>query len=97
MGARPRGLRPGLGLLLALGLLPPGVLAWLGRAELTRWARTGLCPAGPMDRPEAPCDLFELVGIVIFGGWAAFLVVPMLLGWWGLLGAGAVLLRRRSP
>ena len=91
-----KGPRAGLRLLLpGLAVLPLGLLAWLGRAELARWATTGLCPAGPMDRPEAPCGLFEIVGIVFFGGWAAFLVLPVLLGWWALLGLGAVLARRR--
>ena len=71
-------------------------LALLNAAESAQWLGAGTCPAGPMDRPAAPCGLVDFVMIVVLGGWAAFVVVPLLCLWW--LAATAVFLvivRRR--
>jgi hypothetical protein len=68
---------------LYLGALaiPIVALVWLNASEFARWFATGICPGGPMDRAAAPCNAFEFASIVLLGGWAAFIVVPALLGW----------------
>jgi hypothetical protein len=81
--------------LLALAF-PLAVLAWVNAAEIGRWLDTGMCPGGPMDRAAAPCGLWGFVGVVMLGGRAAFVVVPVL-GLW-VVGATALyaLTRRRA-
>jgi hypothetical protein len=64
-----------------LAVAPFVALAVLGHHELSTWAQTGMCPAGPMDRPAAPCSFADLAVIVFLGGWVAFLVVPVLAVW----------------
>lgn len=81
----------------AAALAPFGVIALLSRADLARWATTGVCPGGPMDHPAAPCGPFEIVFRVFLGGWAAWLFVPVLAAWCGACALGYRLVRRRSP
>jgi len=68
-------------LYLAALAIPLVALVWLNAAEIARWWATGICPGGPMDRVAAPCSALQFVGIVLLGGWVAFLVVPALVGW----------------
>ena len=76
-------------------LLPWTCLAALSRREIATWLTTGMCPGGPMDRPAAPCGPLSFFAIVFLGGWAAFLVVPLLLVWWaGCTGALFATLKR---
>lgn len=78
-----------LGVSYALALLVPLVgIGALSSHEIDVWLSTGMCPAGPMDRPAAPCGLVDLFTIVFLGGWAAFIVVPVLAAW--ALGCTAV-------
>ena len=35
-----------------------------------------------MDRLAGPCGVGELFVSVFLGGWVAFLVVPVFVGWW---------------
>ncbi len=84
-----------------LGLCFPWacIAAWSSR-EIGTWLETGTCPAGPMDRPAAPCGPGDFFVIVFLGGWAAFVVVPFLFAWstgcTGALAAAVVWLRRGS-
>lgn len=85
-------------LYVAILLLPLAGIGVLSHHDLGRWLSTGLCPAGPMDRPSRACGLPELFFIVFLGGWASFLVVPLLLFW----GSGVTFVfwlatRRRAP
>jgi len=84
------------GLFGAAAVAPFGVIAALSRADLARWATTGVCPGGPMDHPAAPCGLFELVFRVFLGGWAAWLFIPVLSAWCGACALGYGLVRRRG-
>ncbi len=61
--------------------LPLLCLGALGSGELLTWLKTGMCPAGPMDRPARLCSPAELFFIVFLGGWASFLVLPVLVLW----------------
>lgn len=71
-----------LGVSYALALLVPFVgIGWLSSDAIDLWLSTGMCPAGPMDRPAAPCGLVDFFLIVFLGGWAAFIVVPVLVVW----------------
>lgn len=54
----------------------------LNSSVVGQWLSTGICPGGPMDRPARPCGLFELSYLVFFGGWAAFVVIPLFVLWW---------------
>jgi len=84
-------------------VLPLVVVAVFSQHEIATWLSTGMCPAGPMDRPSRPCGPVDFFAIVFLGGWAAFIFVPILLGWWvlcsaGLAAASAYLRKRgRSP
>jgi len=80
----------------AAALLLP--FAWItlhSGGDLQRWFDTGVCPAGPMDRPARPCSLFELLVIVFLGGSVAFMVIPALALWWALVTGIAQLVWRR--
>lgn len=66
-----------------LAMLAPLVgLLLLNAGALGDWLRTGICPGGPMDRPAAPCGPVGFVMTVVLGGWAAFLVIPLLVVCW---------------
>jgi hypothetical protein len=85
-----------------LVLLPIAVLIAINTKEILHWFQTGHCPGGPMDRVSAPCGPIDLIRIVFLGGWVAFIVVPILVGYWiCLLVAFAVIrdltARRREP
>lgn len=87
--------------LYVLGLLLPwACIAAMSTRDIGTWLETGMCPAGPMDRPAAPCGSADFFAIVFLGGWVAFLVIPFLVVWWaGCTGALLVVvtwLRRRS-
>lgn len=79
MGARERWFL--LAAYVAMLLAPLVLLGSLSSAEIATWFSTGMCPAGPMDRPAAPCGILELAFIVLLGGWVAFIVVPALVVW----------------
>lgn len=94
MGDRPGLRRAALWGALAL---PVVALCALNAAEILHWLRTGHCPGGPMDRAAGPCGPLEFVGVVLLGGWAAFLVVPLLVIWYAAVGLGWwVVARRRT-
>ena len=79
-------------------LLPAAGLALFNIGEIVTWLQTGMCPGGPMDRPAAPCGPLRFLWIVVLGGWAAFLVVPLLLACWVAITIGFVLNGiRRAP
>lgn len=79
-------------------LLPFAWIASRSGSELHRWLDTGVCPAGPMDRPARPCSLFELFFIVFLGGWVASMVIPMLVLWWAFVsGVAWSVWRRLDP
>ena len=78
-------------------LLPVAGLVALNIGEIVTWLQTGLCPGGPMDRPAAPCGPLRFLWIVVLGGWAAFLVVPLLLVCWVAITIGFVLAAGRAP
>ena len=69
-------------------LLPLVVIGLASTDEIFMWLRTGICPAGPMDRPAAPCGPFSFFSIVFLGGWAAFVFLPLLLAWWTVATVG---------
>lgn len=67
----------------ALALLLPVIgIGVMSRGEIATWLATGTCPGGAMDRPAALCGPLEFFGVVFLGGWAAFIVVPVLVAWW---------------
>jgi len=79
----------------ALLVLPFALLAVASRHEIGVWLTTGMCPGGPMDRPASACGPGAFFEIVFLGGWAAFLVVPLLLVWGlGWTGVFLAFLRR---
>ena len=63
-------------------VMPPlivlGVTLIPGMVEV---ARTGMCPAAPMDIPPYPCTVWEYVERMIFGFWALMGLVTIGLGW----------------
>jgi hypothetical protein len=63
-------------------LVPVVGLLLFNAAALGDWLRSGICPGGPMDRPALPCGPLDFVWIVLLGGWAAFLIVPLLVLCW---------------
>lgn len=71
-------------------ILPLIVVAFFSTHEIVTWLSTGMCPAGPMDRPSRLCGAAEFFVIVLLGGWAAFLSVPILIGWWILCTGGFI-------
>jgi hypothetical protein len=66
------------------------------RALIADWFMTGICPGGPMDRPAHLCGFGEWFFITFLGGWAAFLVIPMLALWFALCTTVFALWRRRA-
>lgn len=77
-----------------MALAGPVVLLLAGDGGATvHWLRTGECPGGPMDRFPTSCGPLE-VALVLLGGWAAFLVLPLLVGWWAGVTGIFVLARR---
>jgi hypothetical protein len=65
-----------------LALMPIAILIAVNTSEILLWLQTGHCPAGPMDRPAAPCGPIDFILLVILGGWVSFIVIPILVGWW---------------
>jgi hypothetical protein len=86
-----------IGLAYALVMVLPLVAsALLNRQEIATWLSSGLCPGGPMDRPAAPCGPVDIMFIVFLGGWAVFIVLPLLIVWWTAATAAFFLARRRN-
>jgi len=89
--------RPTAKVLLAAALVAPFVAIGVAdRSAVARWLSTGVCPGSAMDHPAAPCGAGEFFLRVFLGGWAAFVVVPALVGWWATCVAAFALVRRRS-
>ena len=79
-----------------LALVTPFLcIGWFSRPEISHWLATGMCPGGPMDRPAATCGPLEFFSLVFLGGWAAWLVVPLLCAWWLACGLLLWLTRHR--